>query len=352
MTTNQLSSARPTRMLHRHRQPEHRCKPTASRIPVTVHRASQGTSTTTTSPDFSAREHASSTATPPNVATATPASVFAELLADKRQNGLTQTYLHTLQVRLGKFAADFKTPLHTITTGALSAWLTAIPGSPRTRRNYRSDLAALFQFAKDRHYIPKTWDELPRPARAMASTTPIGIYTPDELAALLDAAAQGRFKHSLVPLLALGAFAGIRTGEILRLQWEDIGPEWITVKSKRTRTASRRLVPVLPTLSRWLALDHPATGPVCPYRRIEVALARLAGGAKVKWKHNGLRHSFISYRVAQVQSVAQVALECGNSPAMIFQHYRELVQPQQAQEWFAICHHNVTTKPAKLTKPR
>ena len=70
MTTNQLSSARPTRMLHRHRQPEHRCKPTASRIPVTVHRASQGTSTTTTSPDFSAREHASSTATPPNVATA------------------------------------------------------------------------------------------------------------------------------------------------------------------------------------------------------------------------------------------------------------------------------------------
>ena len=30
-------------------------------------------------------------------------------------------------------------------------------------------------------------------------------------------------------------------------------------------------------------------------------------------KHHPLRHSFIRYRVARVQSVAQVALEAGNS---------------------------------------
>lgn len=45
------------------------------------------------------------------------------------------------------------------------------------------------------------------------------------------------------------------------------------------------------------------------------------------WKKNALRHSFISYRVAAIQSVAQVALEAGNSPQMIFRHYRELVRP-------------------------
>jgi hypothetical protein len=38
------------------------------------------------------------------------------------------------------------------------------------------------------------------------------------------------------------------------------------------------------------------------------------------WKHNALRHSFISYRVADIQNVAQVALEAGNSPGMIFGH--------------------------------
>jgi hypothetical protein len=34
--------------------------------------------------------------------------------------------------------------------------------------------------------------------------------------------------------------------------------------------------------------------------------------------------------------VAQVALEAGNSPQMIFQHYRELVRPEAAKAWFAI----------------
>ena len=55
-----------------------------------------------------------------------------------------------------------------------------------------------------------------------------------------------------------------------------------------------------------------------------------------KWKHNGLRHSFISYRVAVIKNVAQVALEAGNSPAMIFSNYRELVTPQDAKAWFGI----------------
>jgi len=44
----------------------------------------------------------------------------------------------------------------------------------------------------------------------------------------------------------------------------------------------------------------------------------------------------ISYRVADLQNVAQVSLEAGNSPQMIFKHYRELVRPEDAKAWFAI----------------
>ena len=54
------------------------------------------------------------------------------------------------------------------------------------------------------------------------------------------------------------------------------------------------------------------------------------------WKHNALRHSFISYRVAQIQNVAQVALEAGNSPRMVFSNYRELVRPVDAEKWFGV----------------
>jgi hypothetical protein len=58
--------------------------------------------------------------------------------------------------------------------------------------------------------------------------------------------------------------------------------------------------------------------------------------AKVNCKANALRHSFISYRVADIQNFAQVVLEAGNSPGMIFGHYRELVTAGEARTWFAI----------------
>jgi hypothetical protein len=37
-----------------------------------------------------------------------------------------------------------------------------------------------------------------------------------------------------------------------------------------------------------------------------------------------------------VKSADQVALEAGNSPTIIFKHYRELTTEAQAVEWFAI----------------
>ena len=50
---------------------------------------------------------------------------------------------------------------------------------------------------------------------------------------------------------------------------------------------------------------------------------------------NGLRHSFCTYRLAAVQSAAQVALEAGNSPSILFKNYRELATPEQAGIWFS-----------------
>ena len=51
---------------------------------------------------------------------------------------------------------------------------------------------------------------------------------------------------------------------------------------------------------------------------------------------NGLRNSFISYRLAILHDTARVALEAGNSPQVIFGHYRELVTPEAATAWFSV----------------
>jgi hypothetical protein len=58
--------------------------------------------------------------------------------------------------------------------------------------------------------------------------------------------------------------------------------------------------------------------------------------APFAWKREALRHSFLSYRVADIQNMAQVALEAGNSPQIIFKHYRELVRPKAAKAWFGL----------------
>ena len=144
----------------------------------------------------------------------------------------------------------------------------------------------------------------------------------------------------LRPFLAIGAFAGLRTAEILRLDWSevDLAGGLIEVKATKAKTASRRLVPMSSNLKQWLAPLHQGSGKVIVVQQLSYTVRKLTAKESVgfKWKHNALRHSFISYRVAQVQNVAQVALEAGNSPKIIFTNYRELVKPADAVKWFDI----------------
>src|SRR4029450_6407680 len=56
----------------------------------------------------------------------------------------------------------------------------------------------------------------------------------------------------------------------------------------------------------------------------------------IEWPNNVLRHSYATYRLAQCQDAARVALEMGNSPQVLFRNYRELADEQDAAAWFGI----------------
>ena len=71
-------------------------------------------------------------------------------------------------------------------------------------------------------------------------------------------------------------------------------------------------------------------------RVLREARAATVKKSGVAWKDNGLRHSFVSFRLADTQNAPQVALEAGNSPQVVFRHYRELVKPESAKTYFAI----------------
>jgi hypothetical protein len=70
--------------------------------------------------------------------------------------------------------------------------------------------------------------------------------------------------------------------------------------------------------------------------------------AKVAQIDNGARHSFISYRTAEIRDVARVADECGNSVATIKNHYRQLVTSEAAQAFFSIRPENKDQQSKKI----
>jgi integrase len=55
------------------------------------------------------------------------------------------------------------------------------------------------------------------------------------------------------------------------------------------------------------------------------------------WPQNALRHSFASYHLARFNDAAALALELGHTNSnLVFQHYRQLVKPKQAERYWKI----------------
>lgn len=287
----------------------------------------------------------------------------AQLLEARQKDKRSSDHLRDLKVRLEVFSEAYKNyNVADIGAEQVNAFLRGLDCGGRSRNNYRRAISSLFRFcAFENKYIPKdhisfTRSEVPR---ATEEKSEIEIFTPDELKKLIDAAWHMKAKpgvnrrytegQGLLPLVVLGAFAGIRTGkEITRQLWSDIhrhDPKkvngemiygYIQITAEKGNTAQNRLIPIQKNLAKWLDECKPIGDRCCTIARPEDAIARLAKRAGVEWKHNGLRHSYISYRVAQTQDVPKVALESGNSPKMIFKNYRKPLPATAAPEWFEI----------------
>lgn len=271
---------------------------------------------------------------PTNLPAKTVKEVADEVLEAKRQDRVSAVYLKDLNSRLPHIAAAFPGPIGQVTQRQIEDWLRSLPGSMRSRINYRRVIVTLWRFARQRGYLLRDRaTEADMVPTAKDNGTEIEIFRPADFAKLMSKA-----DAELIPFLAIGAFTGLRHAELLRLEWEDVrfAQRFVEVKAKKAKTAQRRLVPIQPNLAEWLAPYHAQTGAVCQWVRIGRKASELAKELGIRWPKNGLRHSYASYRLAQCQDAAKVALEMGNSPNMIFRHYRELVMPQDATAWWNI----------------
>jgi integrase len=208
----------------------------------------------------------------------------------------------------------------------------------------------LFQFAVARAYAAD--NPIEGVERVKVNGGEVEVFTPNEITRLLEAARAG-FKDFL-PCLTIGAFAGLRSAEIERLEWSDIhlGERYIVIGASKAKTASRRIVPIAANLAEWLADYAERESKIWPgdstlfYRQMPAIAAATVVTADpqqnikeqkpVKWKANGLRHSYASYRFAQTGDAGRVAGELGNSAAVVHRHYRELVTAADAEKWFNV----------------
>ncbi|MCE0499280.1 MAG: tyrosine-type recombinase/integrase [Methylacidiphilales bacterium] len=256
---------------------------------------------------------------------------IAEQFANSRQqSGLSAHYVSQCRKTIRDLAEIFPgRALPDLKTSELDAWLGALPFRAKTKNGMRIILMACGNWAECRGYLVKDGSPFPAMVRYKETKAPVAIFTPEQIAGLLAKA-----DASLCPFLAIGAFAGLRMAELQRLDWREIDLDrgFITVDASKAKTRQRRLVPISDNLKLWLTPHKQTSGPVCLHQRPQLAAARLCEG--FSWQENGLRHSFISYRLAILHDTARVALEAGNSPEVIFGHYRELVTPEAAHAWF------------------
>ncbi|MEI6674895.1 MAG: hypothetical protein WCO57_06930 [Verrucomicrobiota bacterium] len=234
-----------------------------------------------------------------------------------------------------------------ITADTLQRYITGDGArSARYRLNFRRCLVTFWRWARKAGHVAdhdteaeKT--EIPNITRSIPAT-----YTVDQMRTIMFSAA---VEH--LPWFALAAFGGVRGDEMLPLaggeksplDWSDV--DWkaaiITIRPETAKTQHRRIVPLNAALRSWLEPFKAKSGPIVtkdPRRGHSVddvaettRLGRAVGG----WKPNALRHSFISYRAAQV-GLGKTSMEAGNSESEAKRSYNSAMSEAEANRFFQI----------------
>ncbi len=266
--------------------------------------------------------------------------------ANGQRAQLSSKYFYNLSIQLRRFAATFpSTALCDLSKQHLDAFASSLAEfSAKSRNHHRTAVRQFLQWAVRKDYLPVTHrlgeaDGL-RPEHA--NTADVQFYSPSELAALLSNAGD-----ALRPMIAVGGLAGLRTAELLRLDWADVWrvPKHIEITAGKSKTRQRRLVETCPALAAWLE----------PYRAHKIGkfwpgeettfqdhFGELCETAKVTRKTNGLRHSFCSFHFALHANENLTAQQAGNSPAMIHAHYKGLATKAEAKKWFQVAPDKIT----------
>lgn len=278
--------------------------------------------------------------------------VVEELIAHRTEKSELEKkgvrHVQSLRYRLRKLSDRFRCPINSLETADMEAFLNDkdYGWGQRTRYNMQQTVADLFRFAQRKGYLETGETIMDKIEKITKPAKDPDVFTPDELKRLLETARDQDEK--LLPYIAIGAFAGLRSAETCRLIWEehvDFDEKIIRLPSEITKTQQRRTVPISKTLLTYLRRFKSKTGKVMPYQEPHRHLRPVAKAASVTWVQNGLRHSCISYGMAIKPDAPKWAEQAGHSVQMLQINYKQLVSKKDAEKWFGTTYSSLDEKP-------
>ena len=276
---------------------------------------------------------------------------MAAYLLEVKRAGRDSSYQKHLLRGLRRFAGHYgDKSVADITSMEVSDFIHGLPFEPLTKRHYRTYLVGAFKW-----FVKQGWAES-NPASAVPSPK-VHLAEPG---ILIVAETQSLFQSNekedpgICGLLALGAFAGMRSSAICRLSYEelDFANRAILTPASKTKKGRRHYIEDLPeNLWYWLERTPAAAFRMSTRefaRRRESAFAR-AGllvtkaqakklGTKPKSPpKNCLRHSFVSYHVALHRDPGKTALLISHKDqAILWDHYLGVAKREDAANYFGI----------------
>ena len=286
---------------------------------------------------------------------ATVADIFPEYIAHLEKRGVGHYHMRDTKRYIGNFVEACPGIISQIETSHIDEFIATLGGKCRNKNNHRKAIIAFFNFAVEKGFLPSgiahaasfttefndAREQITSEQQAIDLLKPDDIYSPDEMRRILAAVEDDALRATL----EIKAFSGVRTEEITRLWWVMVAEaeECIRVPDAVGKIKARR-VPILPNLKARLAahkLELKKGRVAVDWAKANAlyhAWQRATEKVGVPYKRNGLRNSYITYRLIITDNINLVAEECGTSPNMIKTNYqsRAAISRATAEEWFAI----------------
>jgi integrase len=263
-------------------------------------------------------------------ATVSVGEAIKQLVAAKRAAGRRDRYVVNLSVVLDLFAKTHGSkPVFTITHQDLDKHCLGM--SLGYRKTTLGRLSTLFGWCVRRGYA--TRNPCDRIDRITIEAKPPRILTLDEADKLISFVRESI--PQALPWFALALFAGTRPEETDQIGWPAVNLETatLTIDGATSKVRTRRIVNLQPRAVELLTAGGML--PVMPRLRRRWQDAVKAAMGWPAWPKDILRHSCASYMLALTKDAPATALQLGNSPAILFRHYRELVSAVDAKRFFA-----------------